>query len=116
MISVKRLTNDEVRAIQEQVRRRDGDRCLLHGTTCSQVHEIKQKSSSAKNAAGVYQIPYMACVCADCHYGLHHGGRRNEVTLQLLKVLRQRYGYRYPKSVWSKFSAKAGVRSSKIAG
>ncbi len=93
--SVEKLTNDQVKDIRAQVRQRDRDRCLIHDTLGSEVHEIKQRSSGRKNSSDVFDIRYMACVCSRCHYDIHHNSKKAEINAKLLKILKVRYAYSY---------------------
>lgn len=97
-LSVETYTHEEVRAIQEQVRKRDGNRCVLCGTLGAQVHELRAKSSGAKGSKRNFTQKYMACLCEREHYSLHmQGGMRLRLTAQILIVLTHRFAYTYPK-------------------
>lgn len=92
---MKRLTPESVRNLILKVRKRDQDRCVIHGTLGSEVHELLFKSSGPKLSSRVYQEKYMACLCRSCHYDTHHGGQKTEVTEKAMKVLEARHGYSY---------------------
>ena len=108
MAKPKQLTQDEVLAIQDEVRRRDQDRCLLDGKLGGEVHEMLQKSSSRPRSARVYQKKFMAVVCSQHHNDLHHTGQKRKINARLLTILRRRYSYKYTPDQLKKFLEKEG--------
>lgn len=102
-VSVEFYTKEEVGRIIASVRKRDGDRCVIHGTLGAEVHELLQKSSSRKRSKDVFQVKYMACVCNDCHTSVHHRGKKKEVNKKILQALHYRYGYDYTSKSDKKF-------------
>ncbi len=92
----KVYTKAQARQIQEQVRRRDGGRCVVCGRAGAHVHEIRQRSSSAPFAVSVFQPKYMACVCPQLHNYIHQTRFKHHANLRVLAVLKVRFRYQYP--------------------
>lgn len=98
-------TNAEIKKIKKEVAKRDDYRCVIHGTKGIEIHELLQRSSSTKNAKFVFNKKYMASLCPDCHTLIHHGtvegangeiyNPKNDINLEILLVLKERFGYRY---------------------
>ncbi len=93
---VRAYSKKEIRRIQQQVVERDYGRCVIHGTLGAQIHEVLQKSSGRVRSVNVFKIKYMACVCPECHYLIHHGRQKKEINQKILCVLSHRFGYKYP--------------------
>lgn len=105
-------TKQEVRAIQESVRKRDRGKCLVCGIRGAHVHEILQKSSGGKGSRQVYQPKFMGCVCFEHHIiGVHSTSKESadKINAQMLRVMRSRYGYKYTKKWLAFMYATQGV-------
>jgi len=92
---VKKLTKAEKLTIIKMVRYRDHGRCLIHGTAGAEVHEILQKSGGRVRSEKIFDPKYMACVCRDCHFDIHHRSKKKQINDLLLKILKERYAYEY---------------------
>ena len=103
MEGVKRLSEKEIKELKKEIRQRDRYRCVIDGKHTGEVHEVLQKSSGAPRSSVVFRKEYMACVCNQCHFDAHHGGKKIEINGKILLVLQERFGYRYPKVMHDKF-------------
>ena len=94
---VAAYTPEQVRRLQQQVRLRDHNRCVVHGTAGAEVHELLQRSSGRTRSVAIFRIEHMACVCSVCHYAIHHGSDKRRINRQIYIVLISRFGYEYDK-------------------
>lgn len=75
----------ELNMMRKEVRKRDGDRCLLCLQPYHEVHHIVPRS-----AGGTNDLDNLCCLCWECHHTRAHGSNAKEIQKILQQLIRQK--------------------------
>jgi len=97
LAKVARLTKEQIRSVQDKVRSRDNNRCLIDGSRPAEVHEFLHRSSGRTGSSEIFSEEYMGCLCSKHHSIVHRGDKcdSDEIIKKALTILTSRYGYKY---------------------